>query len=52
MNYPLIATPVSTLFQNPKIAKELISLSDCLECREGTIHYNFVNESLIKLFIF
>lgn len=49
MNYPLIATPVSTLFQNPKIANELISLSDCLECREGTIHYNFVNETLIHL---
>ena len=42
-----IATPVSTLFDDPVAAAEIVSLSDCLECRERNLHHSYLNEHLL-----
>jgi hypothetical protein len=44
-----IATPISHLFLNKKIAKEIIKFSDCLEIREKNLILNHKNENLIHL---
>ena len=41
-----IATPVSHLFKDPEDAELIISVSDCLECRDDTILENYSGEEL------
>lgn len=39
-----IATPISDLFDDRKQAERLIALSDCLECRDRSIHTAFPDQ--------
>lgn len=41
-----IATPISHLFENSQFAKEIISNSDCLECRDHSLGRDFDNQEL------
>lgn len=41
-----IATPTSDLFQNENDAKEIFSLSDCLECRDRYLTYQMGKQAL------
>lgn len=41
-----IATPISNLFSNKKIAEGIINYSDCLECRDSSINSSYANQRL------
>ncbi|MCH7972647.1 MAG: DUF692 family protein [Bacteroidetes bacterium] len=41
-----IATPISHLFNDPKYSKDLIEISDCLECRDYSIDNNLKRQEL------
>ncbi len=41
-----IATPISHLFENRELSSQIINLSDCLECRDHSIHYDFKSQEL------
>lgn len=42
-----IATPISDFFSNKDLElPSIIQLSDCLECRDKTIHLDFENEEI------
>jgi len=41
-----IATPISHLFNNPEDTELILSVSDCLECRDDTILENYDREEL------
>ncbi len=41
-----LATPISTLFEDKEACAKIISLSDCLECRETTIESDLEGQSL------
>lgn len=42
-----LATPISTLFENEAVAREIIAQSDCLECREHTLDSSAPRQYLI-----
>ncbi|MCP3930794.1 MAG: DUF692 family protein [Bacteroidetes bacterium] len=41
-----IASPISHLFRDPKVAETIIELSDCLECRDSSINVEFNKQEL------
>lgn len=41
-----LATPISTLFHGDDAEKEIVSLSDCLECRDHTVASNLPHQEL------
>lgn len=41
-----IATPISSLFNDKENARRIISLSDCLECRDQSIKSELLNQEL------
>ncbi len=41
-----IATPISHLFENGKLSSQIISLSDCLECRDHSVDKDFKSQEL------
>ena len=46
---PIIATPISHLFENDQWAKEIISVSDCLEVRQRSLNSNWPNQKLFHV---
>lgn len=41
-----LATPISTLFDGGEAEREIVSLSDCLECRDHTVASNLSHQEL------
>ena len=41
-----IATPISHLFENGKLSSQIMSLSDCLECRDHSVDKDFKSQEL------
>ena len=44
-----IATPISHLFENGKLSSQIISLSDCLECRDHSVDKDFKSQTILSL---
>ena len=42
----ILATPISHLFEDDNVAREILEASDCLECRDRTVDIRMPKEEL------